>query len=397
MRGMRGGISRRQLLVGTTGALGAALVGCGAGSASSGNSRVVWQQDAPLGSGIASLAASGGTLYAGSNSPSQGSLYAFDAATGKQRWEYDGGTDLFFAQAPSEQLAPVCDGDTVYALANPAQHGGAIHAIDATSGKRRWVYSAPRGLATVPSAGVNSVFTGVGDTEAGGLVALDRATGIPRWTVPTAQFCGPPAFAAGVVYAGDSTGNAYAVDAASGKPLWQVACTETGTTRLPDLSVNRPVAANGVVYFAVETPDDQQPMVYALRAGTGRPAWTATAARRTTSLADLYHGPFLTGSTLCLPNNATGTVYGLDASSGTRRWQSTGPADDGSSCAEDSLLLIGCRHDGLSAVDGSTGKVRWQFPGSGPVGAGPAVAGGIAYVGTASDGPPVDKLYALRL
>lgn len=394
MRGMRGGISRRQLLVGTTGVLGVALVGCGP---STGDSRVVWQRDAPLDSGIAALAVGGGMLYAGSNSPSQGALYAFDAATGDPRWEYDGDTGLFFAQAPSDRIAPVCDGDTVYALADPAQHGGGIHAIDAHTGKRRWLYPAPRGLATVPSAGANSVFTGVGDTEAGGLVAVDRTTGIPRWTTPTAQLCGPPAFAAGVVYAGDSTGTAYAVDAASGTQLWQVACAETGTTRLPDLSVNRPVVANGLVHFAVETPDDQQPMLYALRADTGKSAWTAPAPRRTSSLADLYHGPFLAGSTLCLPNNATGTVYGLDAATGTRRWQSTGTAaNDGTSCGAGAVLLTGCRADGLSAVDGMTGMVRWQFPGSGPVGAGPVVAGGIAYVGTSSDGPEVDKLYAVR-
>ncbi|HEY4459379.1 MAG TPA: PQQ-binding-like beta-propeller repeat protein [Pseudonocardiaceae bacterium] len=392
---MRQGISRRRLLACTIGLVGTSVVGCGAPSR---DRRVVWQQDAPGESGIASLAANSGTLYAGSHSPSGGALYAFDAATGTQRWEYDGDTDLFFAQAPTEWIAPVCDGDTVYALANPAGSGGGIHAVDASSGRRRWVYPAPRGLATVPSAGAGSVFTGVGDTEAGGLIALDRTTGIPRWTLPTAQFCGPPAFAAGVVYAGDSTGNAYAVDAMSGKQLWQIMCAETGTTRLPDLSVNRPVLANGLVYFAVQTPDDQQPMLYALRADTGQAAWTAPAPRRATSLADLYHGPFLVGSTLCLPNNATGTVYGLDAATGTRRWQSSGTAaNDGASCVADAALLTGCRAAALSAMDGASGVVRWQFSGSGPVGAGPVVAGGIAYVGTASDGPQVDKLYALRL
>ena len=389
-------INRRRLLLRAGGLAGVAVVGCGTGSSggSGGDSRVVWTLSTPLNSGIVSLAAHRGVLYAGSSDPSgTGTLYAFDATNGHERWEYDS-PNLFFANAPTEYEPPVCTDDTVYATSGGGSVAWALHAVDAATGKRRWRYESPSGAISPAAAGV---FVGTGNSEGGELVALEPVTGRPRWTVTTIGVCGQPALAQGIVYGADSTGAVIAVDAASGTQKWRAQCAETDTTRLPDLSYNPPLVTNGLVCLSVSTPDDGQPVLYALRADTGQPAWTVPAPARKSSIADAYHGPYLAASTVCLINNSTGDSYGLDAATGAKRWQSSSTSpDDSGACAADTALIAGNRKDALYALDGATGKVRWQFK-QGEVGTNPAFDGSTVYVGTSSNPPGVDTLYALRL
>ncbi|HJP74608.1 MAG TPA: PQQ-binding-like beta-propeller repeat protein [Pseudonocardiaceae bacterium] len=379
-------INRRRLLLGVGGLAGVAVAGCGSGSGSSGTgSRVVWQQNAPAGSGLVSLAARRGALYAGSNANGSGALYAFDARNGSQRWRYSA-DNLFFANAPTEYRPPICTDDTIYATSGGSS--AALHAVDAATGKLRWRYAAPISPAAATADGI---FAGTSDA----LLALDPGTGHQRWTVTTLGTCGQPAVANGIVHAADSSGAVVAVDAASGVQRWRYQCTETGTTRLPDLSYSPPLIANGLVCVSVSTPDEGQPMCHALSADTGQPAWTVTAPARKTSVADSYHGPYLAGSTICLINDTTGNVYAVDAATGTRRWLST--ADSGGdfgACPAGTALITGNRKDALYSLDGSTGQVRWRFA-HGEVGTNPAFDG-LVYVGTSANPPGVDTLYALR-
>jgi quinohemoprotein ethanol dehydrogenase len=117
-----------------------------------------------------------------------------------------------------------------------------IHAVDAVSGKQKWIYDAKAAEASGRklrqgwgSRGIawwnGKVYTG---TQDGRLIALDAQTGKPVWSVMTVQpddyrfISGPPrAFAGKIIIghggadAGNTRGYVTAYDAQTGKQLWR--------------------------------------------------------------------------------------------------------------------------------------------------------------------------------
>ena len=160
-------------------------------------------------------------------------LYAVDAATGRQRWRFD-------TNGPSLTSPVVADG-LVYVGGGAATNrasvagGGRFYAVDAATGTQRW--SAEIGVSGPPAVAAGTVYVPVGDafipnTEnvrptgaAGGVLALEAATGAERWT---ATLPGPaataPAIADGMVYVagGWESGYVAAIDGATGRQEWQL-------------------------------------------------------------------------------------------------------------------------------------------------------------------------------
>jgi outer membrane protein assembly factor BamB len=127
---------------------------------------------------------------------------------------------------------------------------GSFAAVDARTGQVRWTYSF--GASPKRSTGCfgRAVISGdvviVADEE-GTIVALDRAAGTPRWSLPrldtTAldQFARedrPLTLAGGVLVAGSGTGVVLGVDPATGRELWRT----TGGFR-PDYPPGAPTNA----------------------------------------------------------------------------------------------------------------------------------------------------------
>lgn len=113
-----------------------------------------WIESSPVGDGK-------GGVYVGSSDSLK--LFALDGATGRERWAYDTGGWAW--------STPVLSGDTVYigALsAHPYYMPGVtlqagFHAVDATTGQRRWVFRPPavRGFITGGVAVAPAVEQGV--------------------------------------------------------------------------------------------------------------------------------------------------------------------------------------------------------------------------------------------
>lgn len=113
-------------------------------------------------------------------------LVALDAGTGDERWAYDGsgvgdpnrlmsGVGI----ASNENFAPAVAAGVVY-VGSP---DGALHAVDAASGTRRWAVTVPGvgtgGSPTSPAIGEGLVYVA---NNQGTLYAYDAATGAERWT-----------------------------------------------------------------------------------------------------------------------------------------------------------------------------------------------------------------------
>lgn len=194
-----------------------------------------------------------------------GDLVALWAETGEEAWR---------AQLSSEILAPaVAAGDIVVVQTQDAK----VYGLAAGDGSRRWSFEADlpvltlRGTAT-PVLSDNLVLVGFAN---GKLVALDLASGAPRWETRVAMPGGrtelermvdlnSPVLGGDIVYAVSYQGRAGAYTRGSGRELW---------TR--DVSSHQAPALGGNQLFVVDTED----RVIALRVSGGQQLWINSKLR----------------------------------------------------------------------------------------------------------------------
>jgi hypothetical protein len=145
------------------------------------------------------------------------------------------------------------------------------------------------------------VFVG---TSNGTLWALDAATGKPLWKhAADGPIQHSPAVAGGRVFVGAAGGSLWALDAATGKPAWKFRPGKGGF-------VASPLVAEGTVYLG-----SRDGVFHAVAADTGEPRWqfaTAGPIRCTAALADKR----------VLFASDDMHAYALDAATGRRLWKS---------------------------------------------------------------------------
>lgn len=351
---------RRDL--GNTGAAG------GAGSGPRGTVKWVF----PTGGAVhSSPAVVDGTVYVGSR---DGRLYALDAATGALRWEYR--TESWVESSPA-----VVDG-TVYF----GSQDGMLRALDAATGALVWEFDAGFGVDSAPAVAGGIVYFGADR----GLFAVEAASGEQRWSLELPFRAGSPVVANGIAYVGSVQG----FDARRGwrrlrfRAYGQVASSVAvaDTTVYAVTTGGRVVAIDGrartaplehrVKQYTIQLwamglwprPRPQSGTLWALRLDQGGAFTSPVVADGTMYVAgerglvalDLVarellwtfpagsafrSSPALAGDALYL-GNVDGSVYAVDAGSGTERWRvRTGGRVTGSPAVVDGVLYVGS-HDG---------------------------------------------------
>lgn len=238
-----------------------------------------------------------------------GTVHGHDAATGRERWVIDVGAPV--------AASPTADGGIAYIGAFDSD--GTVYALRA-DGSRRWTATVDRPVVAAPAVADGVVY--VADFN-GQLHALDAETGRERWVYATGTeerrrvIVGGPAVD-GPVYVTNFTwdtpvthGAIDAVDVDTGERRWRA---ETGETML-----SSPAVADGTVYAGVGLS------VGAWDAGTGRERWRLPAgvAGSVTSSA-----PAVVSDTVYVGTSGVngGTLYALRPD-GQSRW--TVGADSG--------------------------------------------------------------------
>ncbi|HKH47521.1 MAG TPA: PQQ-binding-like beta-propeller repeat protein [Thermoanaerobaculia bacterium] len=170
-----------------------------------------------------SPAVSGGMVFAGSL---DGSVYAADLATGALKWRFDTqghglSSARFSYDRKSIQSSPAVADGVVYIGARD----GSLYAIEAATGKQKW--RADHGgswVITAPAVWDGKVFAGSSDARF--VQAVDAKSGRELWRVPMpASVWSSPSIAGSTLYVGDTGGSVHALDARTGKTLWRF---ETG-------------------------------------------------------------------------------------------------------------------------------------------------------------------------
>jgi outer membrane protein assembly factor BamB len=304
------------------------------------------------GAAVQAVTLAGNVLYAGT---SGNTVVAIDAVTGTEIWRRastsqfngplvvaggslivsgdtslyalaaDGGQPLWHVATTEGSLALKVAGGTVYAgIAPKNPTTGGVTAFSASAGDLLWTY--PFGpVADV--AGALAVTAGVVyvTTTDGEIFTLSAAAGA-RQRLISGSFgkfgAGTVAVVDGVLYAGgdNDNGAVFAVNAATGKTLWQ---RDLAATANPAYLA----AGNGVVFAGLlRNPQSAGPDaggLYALNGATGRPLWSVPVA------GGVNLAPVLAGDAV-YTGSGNGVLDAWQASTGNKLWSYSAPRAIGS-------------------------------------------------------------------
>jgi outer membrane protein assembly factor BamB len=278
------------------------------------------------------------------------------------------------------------------------------------TGQLKWKYPIGNWVQSTPAVANGVIYAG---NSQGGIYAINADTGILAWEYTTGNLVfSSPAVVNGIVYVGSYDHNLYALDAGTGTVLWKY------TTEGEVLS--SPAVANGVVYVGSWDKN-----IYALNANTGALLWKFTTGDDVSSspaVADgvvyvgsddhaiyaldagtgallwKYTSGFYVASSPAVANgniyvgSFDGYIYALNAKTGILLWKydTKSYVRSSSPAVADGIVYVGCFDHNLYALDAGTGALLWRYPTGDDVSSSPAVANGIVYVGSGDN-----NLYAL--
>ncbi|MFF7290221.1 outer membrane protein assembly factor BamB family protein [Streptomyces griseorubiginosus] len=225
----------------------------------------------------------------------------------------------------------------LWAVLVPALGAGAWALTTLMPPPPAWTVPVDTTLAAGPTTTGHTVYAG--DTN-GTVYALNAVTGHTRWTHP-AYLIPRTALAADddSVFVSSQDGSVSALDAATGQLRWST----------PLDAVTGPVTANGLVFAA-----DHNGRIQALNASTGHPRWNAWINK------EVGAGPVVShGTVIAVRRN--GLVYALNAATGHAIWSANLPSPVRNELITTSDKVFLSSKDGrVHALDLATGRIRWS-------------------------------------
>jgi uncharacterized protein (TIGR03382 family) len=289
---------------------------------------------------------------------------------------------------------PVVAGDLVIVASTDRAAGdaGGLTALDVATGAIRWRATTPYPVTAAAAIDGDTVVATLGDGE---VRAYALADGTPRWNQAiatgvdslAASLWAPPAIADGVVYAGVQ-GRFAALDVATGEPRWTVDQDPQypwlGSLAAPAVSADLVLASFG-----------REDGVSAFRTATGERVWQVHDALAVNA------APVIVGN-LAYVASSYGDVIALDVATGAHRWTRRlvdggfdwGYAITAAPAYANGRLFVPTQWNALVALDATTGAELWRVttPG-GPLelahyrsaepgfAASPIVTGDIVWIG----------------
>lgn len=329
-------------------------------------------------------------------------LYALDAATGEERWRHelnpDGPADDPTEIETSPLLATASDGRLLVVFGwdvhNAPTARAGVAALDAATGEEVWAFDPdagrePSGCADVWSSpsvdeALGLVFFGTGNCISApegwtrfsdALVAIDLDDGSLAWRYQPHEpnnddldFAGSPnVFSAGgrdLVGLGNKDGRYYAVDRATGEPVWEARATEPGLTQ-PGSNFSTggfigPTAVTDGGTIVGGTAVGPCPCLHGIAAADGAIEWQQDVAAPTYAATAAVGDVAFTGGT-------DFTLRAVQASTGEVLWdhEMSGPVSGGVAIQGDDVFAVaGIREPGQDTRAENSGVSRFSLPGA---------------------------------
>lgn len=285
----------------------------------------------------------GGWFGSGPAKPKPAELVEFKpAASLTEAWKADTG------DAGGYLLRPQAESDAVFAAG-----GGRLVRIAVDNGNVAWRQDT--GMKLSAGAGAGLALALAGGTK-GELVALDQASGQPRWKAAlSSEVTGQPLATADRVIVRTGDGRVHGLAVTDGSRKWLY------SRNLPALSLRGSggmVAYDGVVYAGF--PGGR---LVAIDAGNGAQLWEATVAlpRGATELervADVMGNPAVDARQVCAVAYQ-GRVACFDRRSGAPLWARDTSSNSGLAMDESNVYVTDDK-DAVTAYDKSSGRAVWR-------------------------------------
>lgn len=262
-----------------------------------------------------------------------GKVYAIDAASGVQEWDYDLKSTVSGGVAVGNNTVFVGSSD------------GKLSALDAGNGSLKWGFSSENEVWATPVVVDEVVYFGSLDHS---LYALNAADGTKKWAFKTGGgIASTPLVVEGVVYVGSFDNKFYAIDADTGMQKWVF-------EGAGNWFWSQAVYGNGTIYAGC-----LDHMVYAIDAGNGTIVWPKPFDAGSLVKAS----PAIAGGVLVVASEV-GKVYGLDLNTGEKKWEFDNITAKVLSplCAVGSTVYINSEGNKLYALNGETGRQVWGVP-----------------------------------
>lgn len=291
------------------------------------------------GEGYSGLSVVDGRLFTLVSRNKEEVALALDAATGKELWSYrlDDAFRNSFGNGP--RSTPTVDGDTVYVLGARAK----LAALDAETGEAKWTQDLQKSFgARVPTWGVSTsplvlgdlLLLDVGGRDGASVAALNKRTGIVKWTAGTdiAGYSAPlPITVNGVDQVIFFTGTqVQSVDPEDGEVLW----TRRWRTSY-DVNAATPIFIPPNRLF-VSSGYDTGAGLYEITAGDGKASaeeiWTTRGMKNQFS-SSIYHDGYIYGF-----DNSI--LKCIDPKTGEDVWRARGYGHGSMTYADGKLIVL---------------------------------------------------------
>jgi len=262
-----------------------------------------------------------------------GMVYAIDAVSGTQKWDYDLRSTVSGGVAVGN--------DTLFV----GSSNGKLSALNVGNGSLKWEFSSENEIWATPAVVDGVVYFGSLDHS---FYALNAADGTKKWAFKTGGgIASTPLLVEGAIYVGSFDNKFYAIDADTGAQKWVF--EGAGNWFWSQAAYN-----NGTIYAGCLDHN-----VYALDAGNGTPAWPQPFKAGD----QVKSSPVIAGGVLVVASEV-GTVYGLDLKTGGKKWEFDGVTTKVLSAlyGAGGTVYINSQDNKLYALDGETGRQIWAVP-----------------------------------
>ena len=312
-----------------------------------------------------------------------------ESSTRLQRnWRVNLGKSIKPGQA---SISPTQLGDAIYA----ASSNGRVYKVDAATGKRLWTKKLDKQVITA-GVGVGAGLVLVG-TDQGVVYALRQQDGSTAWkSTLDSEILASPVIEGDIAVARSGDGKMYGLSSFDGSREWTI------SRQLPRLTIrgdSRPLLTQGIVIAGFSDG-----YLVALEAKSGRNLWDfpisfARGTNEIDRLSDIDTNPLLVGDNVYL-SSYQNVTHALDVRNQRIAW-STDVSSYHPLTFDAAFLYIADRDGVVHQIDRASGEKSWSqdglrlFPVSAPVAVGPYVllseGNGNIYVIGKNDGKLIGK------
>jgi outer membrane protein assembly factor BamB len=247
-----------------------------------------------------------------------GYLYSVSTSDGKRLWRFDLQSSGIERVLPSPHPPYAYD----YLGSSPTIHkgiafvgsaNGTLYAVDAATGREKWRFKTGGRIRSTPKAHQKRIYFGSWDHH---LYALDLESGKQAWRFDTGGIVqASPAIGGGRVYIGSRNPKVFALDAETGEPAWEFVHTDGSWVE------SSGVYNDGVLYMG----SSDALMLFAFDGTTGGVKWKYRTGGWSWSTPAISGETIYIGSISAFPYYFEGVtlergLHAVDLKTGKARW-----------------------------------------------------------------------------